>query len=112
MNSLLEPHLSQPKRVFGGRFYLRQVWSTSVAHDYKYMDLAKTSLAPRFRTTPRHFLEEIRGIPRILRLSRPFSHQVTRVCTGDGALILSTTQATLVEQINSFLSLGNEQLPG
>ncbi|CAE7746055.1 NLRC3, partial [Symbiodinium microadriaticum] len=38
-----------------------QIWRTSVAHDYKYMDLAETSL-------------------------------VTRVCSGDGALILSTVQ--------------------
>lgn len=30
---------------------------------------------------------------------------VSRVCAVDGALILSTTQATLVEQINSFLGL-------
>ncbi|CAL1172819.1 unnamed protein product, partial [Cladocopium goreaui] len=49
-----------------------EIWRTSVAHDYKYMDLAQTSL-------------------------------VTRVCSGDGALILSTVQATLVRQINSYL---------
>ena len=30
---------------------------------------------------------------------------VSRVCSGDGALILSTNQATLVEHINSFLGL-------
>ena len=51
-----------------------QVWRTSVAHDYKYMDLAQTSL-------------------------------VSRVCSGDGALILSTVQATLVRQINSYLGI-------
>ncbi|CAJ1384007.1 unnamed protein product [Effrenium voratum] len=34
---------------------------------------------------------------------------VSRVCAGDGALILSTTQATLVEQINSFLGLQEDQ---
>ena len=51
-----------------------KVWRTSVAHDYKYLDLARTSL-------------------------------VSRVCSGDGALILSTIQATLVQHINSFLGL-------
>ncbi|CAE7262317.1 NLRC3 [Symbiodinium pilosum] len=56
-----------------------QIWRTSVAHDYKYMDLAETSL-------------------------------VTRVCSGDGALILSTTQASLVEQINMYLRLSTDQL--
>ena len=30
---------------------------------------------------------------------------VSRVCNGDEALILSTNQATLIEQINSFLGL-------
>eukprot|EP00439_Symbiodinium_sp_Y106_P026093 s1473_g3.t1 len=55
-----------------------QIWRTSVAHDYKYMDLAETSL-------------------------------VTRVCSGDGALILSTIQATLIEQINNYLRLGIDQ---
>ncbi|CAE7626587.1 unnamed protein product, partial [Symbiodinium microadriaticum] len=55
-----------------------QTWRTSVAHDYKYMDLAETSL-------------------------------VTRVCSGDGALILSTIQATLIEQINNYLRLGTDQ---
>ena len=34
---------------------------------------------------------------------------VSRVCEVDGALILSTTQATLVEQINSFLGLETDQ---
>ena len=34
---------------------------------------------------------------------------VSRVCTGDGALILSTTQATLIAQINSFLGLQKSQ---
>jgi len=34
---------------------------------------------------------------------------VSRVCAVDGALILSTTQATLVEQINSFLGLEVDQ---
>eukprot|EP00913_Durusdinium_trenchii_P030329 g28411.t1 len=34
---------------------------------------------------------------------------VTRVCTGDGALILSNRQATLVAQINSFLGLQMDQ---
>ena len=47
-------------------------WRTSVAHDYKFIDLADTSL-------------------------------VSRVCSGDGALILSTTQANLINHINSFL---------
>jgi len=30
---------------------------------------------------------------------------VSRVCSGDGALILSTVQATLVRQINSYLGI-------
>ncbi|CAJ1403798.1 unnamed protein product [Effrenium voratum] len=34
---------------------------------------------------------------------------VSRVCAVDGALILSNTQATLVEQINSFLGLQEDQ---
>ena len=34
---------------------------------------------------------------------------VSRVCAGDGALILSNTQANLVEQINSFLGLQKDQ---
>ncbi|CAJ1440318.1 unnamed protein product [Effrenium voratum] len=51
-----------------------KIWRTSVAHDYKHLDLADTSL-------------------------------VSRVCNGDEALILSTNQATLIEQINSFLGL-------
>ncbi|CAE7194374.1 NLRC3 [Symbiodinium natans] len=55
-----------------------QIWRTSVAHDYKYMDLAETSL-------------------------------VTRVCNGDGALILSTKQASLVEQINMYLKMDTDQ---
>ncbi|CAE7289940.1 VPS11 [Symbiodinium natans] len=38
---------------------------------------------------------------------------VTRVCQSDGALILSTPQAELVDQINSFLGLGAEDfVPG
>ena len=52
-------------------------WRDGIAHDYKYMDLAQTSLA-------------------------------TRVCSADGALILSTVQATLVNQINSFTAAVNE----
>ncbi|CAE7344491.1 unnamed protein product [Symbiodinium natans] len=57
-------------------------WRTSVAHDYKFIDLADTSL-------------------------------VSRVCSGDGALILSTTQANLINHINSFLGLkdGSLQAP-
>ncbi|CAK9067330.1 Vacuolar protein sorting-associated protein 11-like [Durusdinium trenchii] len=34
---------------------------------------------------------------------------VSRVCQGDGSLILSTTQATLIDQINSFLSLSFDE---
>ena len=30
---------------------------------------------------------------------------VTRVCKGDGSVILSTVQATLVEHVNSFLGM-------
>ncbi|CAK9112678.1 unnamed protein product [Durusdinium trenchii] len=38
---------------------------------------------------------------------------VSRVCSEDGALILSTPQANLIQQINSFLSLGLDQFqPG
>lgn len=38
---------------------------------------------------------------------------VSRVCSGDGALILSTPQAELVNQINSFLGLGTDDFqPG
>ena len=51
-----------------------RTWRTSVAHDYKHLDLADTSL-------------------------------VSRVCSGDEALILSTTQATLIDHVNSFLGL-------
>ena len=47
-------------------------WRTSIAHDWRHMDLGQTSL-------------------------------VSRVCQGNGALILSTPQAELVGQINSFL---------
>eukprot|EP00438_Fugacium_kawagutii_P016809 Skav203768 [mRNA] locus=scaffold206:110403:111860:+ [translate_table: standard] len=53
-------------------------WRTSVAHDYKHLDLADTSL-------------------------------VSRVCSGDEALILATTQATLIEHVNSFLGLSEHQ---
>jgi len=35
---------------------------------------------------------------------------VSRVCAGDGALILSTQQATLIEEINNFLALGKDDL--
>ncbi|CAE7861779.1 hcf136, partial [Symbiodinium microadriaticum] len=35
---------------------------------------------------------------------------VSRVCAGDGALILSTQQATLIEEINKFLALGKDDL--
>ena len=63
---------------FETRVESAKIWRTSVAHDYKYLDLADTSL-------------------------------VSRVCTGDGALILSTTQATLIHQINSFLGLQKGQ---
>ena len=41
----------------------------------------------------------------VLTHSDDFRSLVSRVCAVDGALILSTTQATLVEQINSFLGL-------
>ena len=61
----------------------------------------------------------------VLKLPLHFSHQrcffslppenfciaeVSRVCSGDGALILSTVQATLVQQINSYLGIprGNQ----
>ena len=54
-----------------------EVWRTSVAHDFKHLDLADTSL-------------------------------VSRVCLGDEALILSTTQATLIDHINSFLGMDKE----
>ncbi|CAE7375478.1 unnamed protein product [Symbiodinium sp. CCMP2592] len=64
--------------AFETRVESAKIWRTSVAHDFKYLDLADTSL-------------------------------VSRVCTGDGALILSTTQATLIHQINSFLGLQKEQ---
>ena len=38
---------------------------------------------------------------------------VTRVCKGDGALILSNRQATLIEHINSYLGLENDDfVPG
>lgn len=47
-------------------------WRTSIAHDWRHMDLGQTSL-------------------------------VSRVCQGNGALIISTPQAELVGQINSFL---------
>ena len=55
-----------------------EVWRTSVAHDFKHLDLADTSL-------------------------------VSRVCMGDEALILSTTQATLNDQIKGFLGLEKTQ---
>ena len=55
-----------------------EIWRTSVAHDFKHLDLADTSL-------------------------------VSRVCLGDEALILSTTQATLIDQINGFLGLDKLQ---
>ncbi|CAE7926720.1 unnamed protein product [Symbiodinium necroappetens] len=51
-----------------------QEWRNSAAHDWKYMDLAKTSLT-------------------------------ARVCNNDGGLILSNTQAGLVQDINNFLGL-------
>ncbi|CAK9005799.1 Vacuolar protein sorting-associated protein 11-like [Durusdinium trenchii] len=34
---------------------------------------------------------------------------VTRVCAGDGSLILATTQATLITHINSYMSLDKDQ---
>ena len=46
-----------------------------------------------------------RGFHMVLTHSDDFRSLVSRVCAVDGALILSTTQATLVEQINSFLGL-------
>ena len=55
-----------------------EVWRNSVAHDFRHLDLADTSL-------------------------------VSRVCLGDEALILSTTQAILIEHINGFLGLDRSQ---
>ncbi|CAE7359095.1 unnamed protein product [Symbiodinium pilosum] len=63
---------------FGTKIDSAREWRTSIAHDYKYMDLAGTSL-------------------------------VTRVCNGDGSVILSTVQATLVEHVNSFLGMEKKQ---
>ena len=34
---------------------------------------------------------------------------VTRVCNGDGSVILSTVQATLVEHVNSFLGMEKDE---
>ncbi|CAJ1398520.1 unnamed protein product [Effrenium voratum] len=55
-----------------------QAWRQKVAHDYKHMDLAMTSL-------------------------------VSRVCNQDNGLIVSTNQASLISQINSFLGLGTTE---
>ncbi|CAE7330147.1 unnamed protein product [Symbiodinium sp. CCMP2592] len=64
--------------AFEAKVGAAEVWRTSVAHDFKHLDLADTSL-------------------------------VSRVCMGDEALILSTTQAALIDQINSFLGLEKTQ---
>ncbi|CAK9064167.1 unnamed protein product [Durusdinium trenchii] len=66
------------KRFLGSPFRDKvthaQDWRTRSAHDYKYLDLADTSL-------------------------------VSRVCAEDDSLLVSSTQAKLIQDINKFLGL-------
>ncbi|CAE7353229.1 serS [Symbiodinium sp. CCMP2592] len=69
---LLSPDfLGQP---FESHIQSAESWRVGVAHDYRHMDLAQTSL-------------------------------VSRVCNKDPSLIVSTSQATLLDQIDAFLGL-------
>ena len=95
---------------FESKIQSAQLWRTSVAHDERWANvkwptdvLHICGLHQTFRCRAQQFPDASRY------MDLAGTSLVTRVCNGDGSVILSTVQATLVEHVNSFLGMEKDE---